>query len=93
MVTLSLESIGTIPFQARASDVKMPQLKQHITNRIMPCCVNVFGTFSGTSYHFDDIPEALFSCLMDGFSDVSNCVIQRPGMLIAQKAGQVSVVG
>jgi len=44
-IALWLESIGTIPFQARASDVKMPKLGQYSSNWGMPCFINMFGTF------------------------------------------------
>jgi len=47
-LTLSLESICTIPFPARASDVKMPMLGQHRSNRGMSCSIKVFGTFRVT---------------------------------------------
>ena len=36
-VTLLLESICTIPFQARASDVKMPKLRQYSSNHAIQC--------------------------------------------------------
>jgi len=45
--TLTLESICTIPFPARSSDVKMPTLRQQSSNCGMPCFVNVLGTFRG----------------------------------------------
>ena len=92
-ITLSLESICTIPFQAGASDVKMPQLRQHCSNRGMPCLVNVFGTFRGTWDQPDKNPGALFWRTADIFSNIANREIQRPGMLIARKIGQVSLVG
>jgi len=92
-VTLSLESICTIPFQAGVSVVKMPQLRQHSFNRGMPCLVNVFGTFRGTWDQPDKNPGTLFQCMADIFSNITNCEIQRPGMLISRKIGQVSLVG
>ena len=91
-VTLSLESISTIPFQAGASDVKMPKLRQHSSNRGMPCLVNGFGTFQGTWDQPDKNPGALFRCAADNFSNITNCKIQRPGMLVARTIGYVSVV-
>jgi len=93
MVTLLLESISTIPFQARASDVKMPKLRQHSSNRGMPCFNSVFGTFRGTGNEPDKNPGALFTCAVDIFSNITNCEMQWPGMLIARKVGQVSLVG
>ena len=92
-LTLSLESISTIPFQARASNVKMPKLRQHISNRGMPCLINVFGTFRWTWNQPDKNPGALFSWKAEIISNVTNCEIQRPGMLIARKIGQVSLLG
>jgi len=41
----------------------------------------------------DEDPGALCWCAMDMFSNIANCEIQRPGMLIARKIGQVSLVG
>jgi len=91
-VSLSLESICTIPFQARASDVKMPKLRQHSSNCGMPYFVNVFGTFQGPWDHSDETPGALFRCLADIFSNITKHEIERPRMLIARKIGQVSLV-
>jgi len=59
-VTLSLQSICTIPFQARTSDLKMPKLRQHSSNCGMPCFVNVFGTFWGTWDQCDKDPGTVF---------------------------------
>ena len=92
-VTLSLESISTIPFQARASDVKMPKLRQYSSNRGIPFFINVFGTFRGTGDRPDNKSGELFRCQADIFSNIANGEKQRPGMLIARKIGQVSFVG
>ena len=59
----------------------------------MPCFVNVLGTLWGTWDQPDKNPGALFWCAVDNFSNIANCEIQRPGMLIARKIGQVSLVG
>jgi len=91
-VTLSPESICTIPFQPRASDVKMPKLRQHSSNCIMAYFVNDCGTCRGTWDQRDKDPGRLYRCLADFFSTITNCGIQRPGMLIAWEIGQVSLV-
>jgi len=91
--TLSLESISTIPFQARASDVKMPKLRQHSSNCGMPCLVNEIGTFRETWDQPDINSEAVFWCAADIFSNITKCEIQWPGMLVARQIGPVSLVG
>ena len=91
-VTLSLESISTIPFQARASDVKIPKLRQHSFNRGMPGFVTVFGTFLGTWDQPDRKGGALSRYAAAIFWNNTNCEILRPGMLIARKIGQVNLV-
>ena len=92
-VTLSLESICTIPFQAGASDVKMPQFRQHSSNCRIRYLVNVFGTFRGTWNWPNMNPGELFWCMADISSNITNCEIQRPDMLITRKICQVSLVG
>jgi len=74
-VTLSLESICAIPFQAGASDVKMPQLRQHSSNRRMPGFVNVLDTLRGTWNQPDRNPGAVFGCAADSFSNITYCEI------------------
>jgi len=74
-VTLSLESICTIPSQAMASDGKMPRLGQHSSNCGIPCFVNVLGTFQGMVYQFHDNPEALYRCAAAILSNITNCDI------------------
>ena len=91
-VTLSLESISTIPFQARASNVEMPKLRQHSSNHGMPGFVNVFGTFQGTWDQADKNPDVLLRCKADIFSNITYREIQWPGMLMAPKISQVSLV-
>jgi len=92
-ITLSLESICTIPFQAGASDVKMRQLRQHSSNCRMACLVNVSGTFRWTWDQPDKNAGVPFWCMVDIFSNITNCEIQQPVMLIAWKICQVSLVG
>jgi len=59
----------------------------------MPCFVNVFGTIRGTGDQPDKNLGALFRCPANIFLNIANGEIQRPGMLIAQKNGQLSLVG
>jgi len=92
-VTLSLEYICTIPFQARPSDVDMPKLRQHSSNRVMPCFVNVFGIFWGIWDQSYENRGTLFRCRAGIFSNITNCEIQWRGVLIAHKIGQVTNVG
>jgi len=92
-VTLSLESIITIPFQARASDVKMPKLRQHSSNLGMPYFIYDFGTFQGICDQADKNRGALFRCTADNFSNITYHEIQWPGMLITRKKFQVHLVG
>jgi len=92
-VTLSQEYISKIPFQAVASDVKMPKLRKHSSNRGMPCVVYVFGTFRGKLDQADGNPGALLRCMVDMFSNITYREIERLGSLIAPKICQVSLVG
>jgi len=92
-VTLSLESICTIQFQARASDVKIPKLRQHSSNRRIPGFVIILGTFQGTWDQPAKNPGALFSCAVYTFWNITNCEIERPGMLIARIISQLILVG
>ena len=84
-VTLSLESISTIPFQAGASYVEIPEWGQHCSNRRMPCLVSIFGTFWGTGDQPTKNPSMLYRCVADTFSNITNHEIQWPGMLVARK--------
>jgi hypothetical protein len=86
-ITLSLESISTIPFQVRASDVMMPELRQPSWKCRMQCFVNGCGTIEGTGDQPDMNPGVFFKCMADIFSNITNCEIQQPGMLIAQNLG------
>jgi hypothetical protein len=92
MVTLSLKYICTIPFQTRASDVKMLKFRQYSSNRRMPCFVNVLSTFRGTWDQPDKNPGLLFWCAADIFLNINNCEIQWSGMLIPQETSQASLV-
>jgi hypothetical protein len=90
---LLLESICRNPFQARASNVQIPKLRQHSSNHIMPCFTSVFGTFRGTWDQSDENPAAQFMLLVDIFWNITNCDILWPGMLIAWNSGPLSFVG
>jgi hypothetical protein len=59
----------------------------------MPCLVNVFRTFWGTSDQPNKNPGARFWCMADIFSHIAKCEIQQRCMLIARKISQVSLVG
>jgi len=71
-ITLSPESISTIPFPATASDVKIPQWGQHCANCGLPCLVRIFGTFRGTGDQPDKNPVEYFRCAADIFSNITN---------------------
>jgi len=92
-VPLWSESICKIPFQARTSDVKLPELRQHSSNRGMHCFINVFGTFPGTWDQPDKNLGVLYRCAVDILSNITNCEIKWPGMLVAQEIDQVGLVG
>ena len=93
LVTLSLEFICTILFQAMASDVNKSKLRQYSSNHVVPCFVNVFNTFWGTCDWPIKNPGKMFRYLVDMFLNIPKCEIQRPDMLITQKMGQMSLVG
>jgi len=92
-ITLSLESISTVLFQARASDVKILEWGQYCSNCGMPCLVSIFGTFRRTGDQPNKHPGALCRCTADIFSIITDYEIQRPGMLETRKIGQVGLVG
>ena len=92
-ITLSLESITTVPFQARASDVKISQWGQHCSNCGMLCLISIFGIFRRTGDQSNKNAGALFRCTADIFSNITDCDIQQPAMLVAGKIGQVGLVG
>jgi hypothetical protein len=59
----------------------------------MPGFVNVLDTLRGTWAQPDKNPGALFRCTADIVLNITNCEIQRPGMLIVRTICQVSLVG
>jgi len=82
-VTLSLEIICTIPFQAGASDVKMSKFSKHSSNRGMPCFVDDMGTIRGIWHQVKENPGALCSCTADIFFYITYREIYGPGKTIA----------
>jgi len=71
-ITMSLVSISTITFQARASDVKILEWRQHCSNRGMPCLVNIFGTFRRTGDQPNKKPGMVFMCMADIFLNITD---------------------
>jgi hypothetical protein len=51
------------------------------------------ASFRGTSDVSGKNPRALLWCADDTFSDITNCEIQRPGLLITRNLVQVSRLG
>jgi len=92
-ITLSLESISPVPFQARASDVNILEWGQHCSNRGMPCLVRIFLTFRRIGDQPKQNPGVVFRFTADIFSIITDHEIQRPGMLVVRKIGQVGLVG
>jgi len=92
-ITLFLESISTVPFQAGTSYVKIPEWGQHSSNCGMPCFISSFGTMWWTGDPLNEDPAAEFRCSVDIFSNITNCEIWWSGMLMAQKLAQVSFDG
>jgi hypothetical protein len=92
-ITLSLESISTVALQARASHVKTPEWGQYSSIRGMPCDSNIFGTFPRTGDQPYKNPGTLFRSTADIFSNIMDCELQRPDMLVTQKIDQVGLVG
>jgi len=91
-MTLTLESISRIPFQARASDVKIPKWRQHCSNHRMPCLVSIFGTLLGTGHQPDMNPGTLVRCAADIILNIANREILQPVTLVARNIVQVGVV-
>jgi hypothetical protein len=58
----------------------------------MPWFVNIIGTLQGTWDQPDENSGALIWCAADIFSNITNCEIQWPVLLIARKICQVSLV-
>jgi hypothetical protein len=92
-ITLSLESISTVSFQARASDVKSPEWGQQCSNRGMPCLVSIFGTFRRAGDQPNNNPGTLLRCTVDIFSNITDGEMSQPGMLVGPNIDQVKHVG
>jgi hypothetical protein len=69
---MRLDSICVIPFQPRASEVKLPKSRLHSSSHGMAFLVNVFGTFQCKCDPADDIPGALGRFPADMFSNINN---------------------
>ena len=59
----------------------------------MPCLVSISGTFWRTGDQPNKNPGVLCSGMADIISNITDCEIQRLGMLVARKIGQVGLVG
>jgi len=92
-ITLSVDSISTIPWKASTSYVKIWERGQHYSNLWMPCIISIFARFQATWYQPNETPGALFRCPANIFSNVTNCEIPLPAMIIAETVCQVSNVG
>ena len=90
---MSPESITTIPFQARASDVKIPEWGQHCSNLRMAYLSSIFVTFRRTGDQPNKNPGALSRCMADILLNITDHEMQQPGMLVAQRIGHVGLVG
>jgi hypothetical protein len=66
-ITLSLESISTVAFKARASGVKNPEWGQHCSNCRMTGVVRIFGTFRRTGDQPIKNPGVLLRGIVDIF--------------------------
>jgi hypothetical protein len=92
-MTLSPDSISTVPFQLRASDVKIPEWEQHCSNCGMPCLVSIFGTFRRTEDQPNKNPGMLCRCMVDNISNITDGEIQWPAMVVMRESGYVGLVG
>jgi len=59
----------------------------------MPCLFRILEAFWGRGDQPNYNPGVLFRCPVDIISNLTNCEIQRPGMLITQQIVEVSLVG
>jgi hypothetical protein len=92
-ITLSVESISTMPFQARGRDVKIPEWGQHCRNCGMPFLVSIFGTIWRRGDQPNKNPGVLFRWTADIISNIPDCEIKCPGMRVARTIGYVGLVG
>jgi len=91
-ITLTLESISTIPFQARVSYVKISEYRQHRANRGMWCLVSLFGLSWGILDQPNLNPGRLLKCVENMFSNIANCKIWWTRMLVTRNIGQVGLI-
>jgi hypothetical protein len=79
-------------FQARASDVKMPELRQHYSNWGMPSFINVCGTFLVPGEECAKNSGVHAMCVAEIISNDTNGEIQLPAILILRNISQVGLV-
>jgi len=89
-VALSLKSIGTVQFLAETSYVKIPERGQHSSNHILHCIFTFFSTSWGTCHQPDEHADAVCWHVAAIVSNVTNCDIQLPGMLLPWKVSEVT---
>jgi len=92
-ITLSVESISTIPFQARTRYVKIPKWELHCSKHRMPCLRSIFDTIRATYDQANGNLGVLFMCLADIISNITNCGILWPGRMIVPNISQLRLVG
>jgi len=92
-LTLSVESISTMPFHAATSYVKIQESGQRSSNHRMPCLVSIFAIFQETEDWPNENPAVLFMCLVDIFLNIANSEIQWPDLLLTGKIDQVTLAG
>jgi hypothetical protein len=90
---VSLQSIRTIEFEARASHGKIAEWGQHCANCRMPWLISIFRTFQRTGDHLKKNPSPLVRCTADIISNITDREIQRPGMLVDRTIGAPGLVG
>jgi len=78
-ITLSLEFISTIIFQAVASYVKISLWGQHSSNRGIPYLASILRTVLGKRVRPNENPSALCRRAAKIVSNIINCVVWRPG--------------
>ena len=91
-ITLSLESISTIPFQASATDVKIPEWGQYCSHCKMACLISNFLSIRGTADQPNKSPAPLIWCTADIYSNITDREILWPGILVTRKFHQVDLV-
>jgi hypothetical protein len=93
MITISGASISTIPFQAGTSCANIAVWGQHSSTCRLPFLISIFHTICRILNQPNANTGVLFRYPLDRFLTIANCEINQPGMLMAQKIGQVSCFG